>query len=55
MGLSNGTRPICRNLDKNVIDAKIAVGQHQGKRVFLPRIPLQPSEADKYPIAFQRK
>ena len=23
--------------------------------MFLPRIPLQPSEADKYPIAFQRK
>ena len=54
-GLSNGTRLICRNLDENVIDAEIAVGQHQGKIMFLPRIPLQPSEADKYPIAFQRK
>ena len=29
---------------KNVIDCDIAVGYNHGERVFLPRIPLQPSE-----------
>jgi ATP-dependent DNA helicase PIF1 len=43
-GLCNGTRLVVCNFQKNVIDAKIVLSQHVGKRVFLPRIPLCPSD-----------
>ncbi|XP_042756598.1 uncharacterized protein LOC111896242 [Lactuca sativa] len=43
-GLCNGTRLICRTFQRNVIDAEIVVGQHAGKRVFLPRIPLKDNQ-----------
>ncbi|KAG2698816.1 hypothetical protein I3760_07G166000 [Carya illinoinensis] len=42
-GLCNGTRLICQAFDRNVIDAKIAVGYHCGKMVFIPRIPFLPN------------
>ncbi|XP_041009523.1 ATP-dependent DNA helicase pif1-like [Juglans microcarpa x Juglans regia] len=42
-GLCNGTRLICRNFERNIIDAEIAVGHHTGKRVFIPRIPFLPN------------
>ncbi|KAJ9557871.1 hypothetical protein OSB04_012485 [Centaurea solstitialis] len=49
-GLCNGTRLICRGFQQNVIDAEIAIGQHAGKMVFLPRIPLCPSEDGMFPF-----
>ncbi|KAL4562256.1 hypothetical protein LXL04_034454 [Taraxacum kok-saghyz] len=39
----------------HVIDAEIAVGQHAGKMVFLPRIPLSPSDDDMFPFKLRRK
>ncbi|XP_024990585.1 ATP-dependent DNA helicase PIF1-like [Cynara cardunculus var. scolymus] len=54
-GLCNGTRLICRGFQQNAIDAEIAVGQHAGKRVFLPRIPLCPSDDDMFPFKLKRK
>ncbi|XP_071918824.1 uncharacterized protein [Coffea arabica] len=42
-GLCNGTRLICKTLQKNVVHAQIAVGEFAGKEVFIHRIPLQPS------------
>nr|KAJ0185491.1 hypothetical protein LSAT_V11C900491050 [Lactuca sativa] len=54
-GLCNGTRLICRAFQQNVIDAEIAVGQHAGKRVFLPRIPLCPSDDEMFPFKLKRK
>ncbi|KAK9059208.1 hypothetical protein SSX86_021827 [Deinandra increscens subsp. villosa] len=54
-GLCNGTRLICKGFQRNVIDAEIAVGQHTGKRVFLPRIPLSLSEEDMFPFKLKRK
>ncbi|XP_022019988.1 ATP-dependent DNA helicase PIF1-like [Helianthus annuus] len=54
-GLCNGTRLICRGFQRNVIDAEIVVGQHTGKRVFLPRIPLCLSEDDMFPFKLKRK
>ncbi|KAI3744295.1 hypothetical protein L1987_57372 [Smallanthus sonchifolius] len=54
-GLCNGTRLICKGFQHNVIDAEIAVGQHIGKRVFLPRIPLCLSEDDMFPFKLKRK
>ncbi|KAL7612133.1 hypothetical protein Lser_V15G06164 [Lactuca serriola] len=54
-GLCNGTRLICKGFQHNVVDAEIAVGQHAGKRVFLPMIPLCPSEDDMFPFKLRRK
>ncbi|XP_024976211.1 ATP-dependent DNA helicase PIF1-like [Cynara cardunculus var. scolymus] len=54
-GLCNGTRLICRGFQQNDIDAEIVVGQHAGKRVFLPRIPLCSSEDDMCPFKLTRK
>ena len=53
-GLCNDTRLICKRFDPNVINAEIAVGQHAGVRVLLPRIPLAPSEEDMFPFKLKR-
>ncbi|XP_027082486.1 uncharacterized protein [Coffea arabica] len=53
-GLCNGTRLICRQLKQHAICAEIAVGQHRGKRVLLPRIPLQTSDNEKNGVPFKR-
>ncbi|XP_027122194.1 uncharacterized protein [Coffea arabica] len=39
---------------KGLPPIKIAVGQHRGKRVILPRIPLQTSDNEKNGIPFKR-
>ncbi|XP_022159149.1 ATP-dependent DNA helicase PIF1-like [Momordica charantia] len=54
-GLCNGTRMVCRKFQKNVIDAEITSGQHAGKQVFLPRIPMSPANDEGYPFKFKRK
>lgn len=54
-GLCNGTRLVVRAFQRNAIDAEIVLGQHAGKRVFLPRIPLCPSDDDMFPFRFKRK
>ncbi|XP_027076803.1 uncharacterized protein [Coffea arabica] len=53
-GLCNGTRLICKSLTKNVIHAEIAVGHFAGKKVFIHRIPLQPTNDDQYPVPYKR-
>ncbi|XP_027082697.1 uncharacterized protein [Coffea arabica] len=53
-GLCNGTRLICRSLKQHVLCAEIAVGEHRGKQIVLPRIPLQTSDAEKIGIPFKR-
>ncbi|TVU03306.1 hypothetical protein EJB05_51153, partial [Eragrostis curvula] len=54
-GLCNGTRLVVRGFQNNAIDAEIVGGQHAGKRVFIPRIPLSPSEDLTLPFKFKRK
>lgn len=54
-GLCNGTRLVVRGFQKNTIDAEIVLGQHAGTRVFLPRIPLCPSDDEMFPFQFKRK
>ncbi|KAL6648338.1 hypothetical protein ACP70R_012562 [Stipagrostis hirtigluma subsp. patula] len=54
-GLCNGTRLVVRQFSKNAIDAEIVVGQHAGKRVYLPRIPSCPSDDEMFPFQFKRK
>ena len=55
IGLCNGVRLVCKNFERNVIHAEITIGQHSGKQVFLPRIPLSPAENEGYPFQFKRK
>ncbi len=45
-GLCNGTRLIVREFNKHVIDAEILTGSHLGKRVFIPRISITPSDTE---------
>ncbi|RCV11597.1 hypothetical protein SETIT_2G199000v2 [Setaria italica] len=54
-GLCNGTRLVVRRFEDNAIDVEIVDGQHTRKRVFLPRIPLSPSEDITLPFKFKRK
>jgi len=49
--LCNGTRSVVLNLMPNVIEARIITGVGKGKTVFIPRIPLIPTES---PIPFKR-
>ncbi|KAL6572565.1 hypothetical protein OROMI_013523 [Orobanche minor] len=53
-GLYNGNRLVCRRLDHNMLGAEILSGQHTGKFVFIPRIPIEPSDRQKCPIPFKR-
>jgi ATP-dependent DNA helicase PIF1 len=48
--LCNGTRLIIRQMNNNVIEATILTGQTKGQQVFLPRIPLIPSDC---PMSFK--
>jgi len=54
-GLCNGTRLMVRAMQSNAIDAQIVGGQHVGKRVFIPRIPMAPSDDMSLPFKFKRK
>ena len=54
-GLCNGTRLICRKLQARTIEAEIITGDHQGKHLFIPRIPLLSSEDAGLPFILERK
>lgn len=49
--LCNGTRLQITSLHKNIIEAKIFTGIYEGEIVFIPQIPLMPSD---YQIPFKR-
>jgi ATP-dependent DNA helicase PIF1 len=53
--LCNGTRLVVRACQINSIDAETVLGQHAGKRVFLPQIPLCPSDDQLFPFQLKRK
>ncbi|XP_077242514.1 ATP-dependent DNA helicase pfh1-like [Tasmannia lanceolata] len=54
-GLCNGTKLTCLSFKPNIIFAEISSGQHRGKKILLPRIPLCPVENEAYPFRFKRK
>lgn len=54
-GLCNGTRLVVRGFKNNAVDAETVNGQHAGDRVFIPRIPLSPSEDLTLPFKFKQK
>uniref|UniRef100_UPI00358F66B7 ATP-dependent DNA helicase PIF1-like n=1 Tax=Myxine glutinosa TaxID=7769 RepID=UPI00358F66B7 len=53
-GHCNGNRYIVDNLMPNLIDATLATGPHAGNKIFIPRIPIIPSE-NLFPFQMQRK
>ncbi|CAF0714504.1 unnamed protein product [Brachionus calyciflorus] len=53
MGLCNGTRLIVKSLHTNLIEAEIAIGILKGKKVFIPKVPLMPSDSG-LPFDFKR-
>ena len=48
--LCNGTRLVCCNFHKHVMEAEIITGDRCGKRVLLPRLPLMASEDASLPL-----
>ena len=53
-GMCNDSRLTIIEISSHVIDAEIATGTHRGKRVFIPRIVMIPSETD-FPFVLRRK
>ena len=53
-GLCNGTRLICRGLYSKVIDAEVITGPQVGRRIFIPRISLTPSDTN-LPFVLRRR
>ena len=53
-GMCNGTRLTVKAILNRIIDAEIATGVHKGKRVFIPRIPMTPSDSD-FPFVLRRR
>ncbi|CAO3648504.1 unnamed protein product [Mucor hiemalis] len=54
-GLCNGTRMICRNFTRNIIEAEIAIGDNAGKMVLIPRITLLSSDNSTLPFELRRR
>lgn len=54
-GLCNGTQLMISAFQDNAIDAEIVGGQHAGKRVFIPRIPMSPLEDTSLPFKLKIK
>ena len=53
-GLLNGKRLVINQLQTNIIHAEICSGRLCGKRVFIPRITLTPSDSD-LPFKLRRR
>ena len=53
-GHCNGTKYVIKQMTDHVLDAVIATGEHAGKRLFIPRIPLS-TDPDSYAFSMTRK
>ncbi|CAH9081579.1 unnamed protein product [Cuscuta epithymum] len=53
-GLCNGTRLICDAFGDHVLSCFIAAGDHKGKHVFIPKIPLEVSKDEHCSMPFKR-
>jgi hypothetical protein len=54
-GLANGTRLIVVKLMQHIIDAEIATGPDKGRRIFIPRLNITPSDTEKMPFTLRRR
>ena len=52
-GLCNGTRLIIKAMYKNFLDVEIAIGKNKGKRYYIPKLMITPTDTD-YPIEITR-
>jgi len=53
--LANGTRLIVVKMMQHIIDAEIATGSDKGRRVFIPRLSIIPSDMEKMPFTLRRR
>ncbi|XP_051150021.1 uncharacterized protein LOC127264505 [Andrographis paniculata] len=53
-GLSNGTRLVCKQITRNLLQAEIATGPQKGTLCFIPRIPLKPNNIHECSVEFIR-
>ncbi len=54
-GLANGTRLIVVKLMQHIIDVEIATGSDKGRRVFIPRLSIIPSDTERMPFTLHRQ
>ena len=54
-GLRNGTRLLCHDFFKNILDVEILTGSNAGKRAFLARIKLKTNVSSELPFVLSRK
>jgi ATP-dependent DNA helicase PIF1 len=52
-GLCNGTKLIVRGLHRTILDTEVANGKNKGKRFFIPKFGITPSNSD-LPISIKR-
>ncbi len=53
-GHCNGTRYIVNELHDHILEATVATGVHAGRRIFIPRIPMTPSDSS-FPFQMIRR
>jgi ATP-dependent DNA helicase PIF1 len=49
-GLANGTQLMVVKLMQHIIDAEIATGPNKGRRIFIPRLSIIPSDMERMPF-----
>ncbi|KAH9557242.1 hypothetical protein CY35_07G075000 [Sphagnum magellanicum] len=54
-GLANGTRLTVVKLMQHIIDAEITTGPDKGRRVFIPRLSIIPSDTERMPFTLRRR
>jgi ATP-dependent DNA helicase PIF1 len=54
-GLANGIRLIVVKLMQHIIDVEIAIGPDKGRRVFIPRLSIIPSNTEMMPFTLCRR
>jgi hypothetical protein len=54
-GLANGTRLIVVKLMQHIINVEIATGPNKGKRVFIPRLNITPSNTERMPFTLRQR
>jgi ATP-dependent DNA helicase PIF1 len=54
-GLTNGTRFIVVKLMQHIIDVEIAIGLNKGKRIFIPRLSITPSDTERMSFTLSRR
>ena len=54
LGLCNGTRMRVLRCGARVVECEILAGKHAGRKVFVPRMPMEPSSTAELPFHFHR-